>query len=142
VQAPRSVDDDNVLVAIDARIDGVERHGSRVRSGVAADEVRSRPLGPGAKLVDSACAKSVRRPDKGRHLIALEQVREFPYERSLAGAVDADDQDHRRRRFRLNDSGIAVSGPQRGFDRGSERAQKLILRLDQSPPRVRLDFGD
>src|ERR1700682_5665044 len=142
MQAAGSVDDHYVLVAVDTGIDGVERDGRRIRAGVATDEIRTRALGPAAKLVDRPRTESVCRSNQRRHPVALEQVGEFPDEGGLPRTVDADDEDHRWCRPGLNDSWVAVSGSQRSLDRRSQRAEKLILRLDQTAPRLRLYLSD
>jgi len=111
VKPAGGVDDDDVLAAADAGVDGIECDRSRIGAGVAANEVRATALCPRRQLIDCSGAKRVRRPDEDRHLIAPEKIGEFPDEGRLAGSVNPHHEDHRRWRRRADDAWIAVPGP-------------------------------
>ena len=141
VKSAGRVDDDDILSATDAGVDGVERDRGGVGTGVAADELRAGAVGPAAQLIDRAGPERVSGANEYRHLIGLEEVGEFPDERRLPRAVHSHDQENGGSHFRANDAGIAVARSERRFDRFPERQQKLVLALDESAARLSLDLS-
>ena len=100
MKAAGSIHDDDILAAIDSRVDGVERNRGRIRARFAADEIGTCARGPFPQLVYRPSTKGVGRADEDRHLIRLQKVRELPDEGRLAGAVHPDHEHHRRPRRR------------------------------------------
>ena len=96
MQAPGRVDDDHVAAAGDGGFHPVVRDGGRVRAALGAHEVSSGPLRPDLELLLGRRAVSVGRSDDDRAAVLRQPRRELPDRRGLAGAVDADDEDHGR----------------------------------------------
>ena len=97
VQAAGGVDDHDVDALLAAAGDGVERDGAGVRALGAAHELAAGALGPALELLDGGGAEGVGGGDQDALAERLLQVPgELADRRRLAGAVDADDEDHGR----------------------------------------------
>ena len=92
VQATRGVDEHDAVVGTD-RVVGDRR---RIAAALAADEARARALGPDLELLLGRRAEGVGGAERHRAPVLAQLLRELADRRRLAGAVDADDEDHRR----------------------------------------------
>ena len=97
MQAPGGVDDDDVAAARLRRRDGVESDRRRVGAPLRADEVGAGALRPDLELLLGRRAVGVRRSEDDGASRLAQAVRELADRRRLAGAVDSDDEDDRRR---------------------------------------------
>ena len=97
VQAAGGVDDHDVGAALAAAGDGVEGDRAGIGALGALDELDVGALGPALELLDGGGAERVGGADDD---LLAERVAQVPGELAdrgrLAGAVDADDEDHRR----------------------------------------------
>ena len=100
VEAAGGVDDDDVAAARRRRVERVVRDGGRVAAALGADEVRARALRPDLELLLRRGAVRVGRGDEDGAAVLGELRGELADRRRLAGAVDADDEDHGGRRAR------------------------------------------
>ena len=96
VQPAGRVHDDHVAPARLGCGDRVERDGGRVAAALRADEVRIRPLCPDLELLLGCGPEGVGRRDEDAAPVLVELGRELADGGRLAGAVDADDEDHAR----------------------------------------------
>ena len=92
MQPSRGVDDHDVS----ARADRVVGDRGRVAAALAAHELGAGALRPDLELLLGRCAEGVGGADGDRAAVLAELLRELADRRRLAGAVDADDEDHRR----------------------------------------------
>src|SRR3954471_7707853 len=96
VQAAGGVDDDDVDLLLDARLDGVKRHGSRVGAVlVGAHGGDADPGTPRLELVGGGGTEGVGGTEEHLAVLGHEDAGELPDGRRLAGAVDPDDEDDR-----------------------------------------------
>jgi hypothetical protein len=135
VQSAGRVDDDDVDVARDGRIDRVERDGRRITPRSPADEVGAGALRPDAELIDRASAKRVGGADDDALALPSQQVRELADERRLSRPIHAEHEDHGRRVDRQSEGRLGVAGPQRRLDPAAQRLEKLVLCPNVSPLR-------
>src|SRR3954471_6538840 len=97
VEASGGVDDDDVDLLLDARLDGVERHGSRVGAVlVGAHGGDADPGTPRLELVGGGGTEGVGGTEEHLAVLGHEDAGELSDGRRLAGAVDPDDEDDRR----------------------------------------------
>ena len=96
MQPARGVDHDDVGARRDALVDGVERHRRRVGALGSAHHLGAHPRRPGLQLVGGGGAEGVGGAQHDPPAVGDQHPREFADGRGLAGAVDADDQQHRR----------------------------------------------
>ena len=94
MEAAGRVDDHDVAAARHGGLHGVVGDGGRIGAALGADEVRSGPLRPDLELLLRRRPVRVRRGDDDRAAVLREPRRELADRRRLAGAVDADDEDH------------------------------------------------
>jgi hypothetical protein len=124
VQAARRVDDHHVGLAGAAGGDRVEHHGARVGARLLLDDGRAGALRPDAELLDGRRAKGVASGE--HHLLARirEAARQLADGGGLAGAIDADHQQHEWL------VGADVQGllrrQQDGGDRVGQRGDELV----------------
>ena len=90
------VDEHDVAAASRRRLDRVVGDGGRVSPALRADEVRSGAAGPDLELLLGRGAEGVCGGQEDRVVVLAELLRQLADRGRLAGAVDADDEDHRR----------------------------------------------
>ena len=78
--------------------DRIERHGRGIGARLGADEIDVRPLHPDCQLLDGGGAERIGGAHEHRLASRSIPVRELADTGGLAGAVDANDQDHVRPR--------------------------------------------
>ena len=93
---PGGVDDHDVALARAPGLDGVVGDGGGIAAGRGADEVGSGPLGPDLELLLGGGPEGVAGADEDAAAVLPQLLRELAHGRRLAGAVDADDEDHGR----------------------------------------------
>ena len=81
---------------LDALVDGVERHRRRVGALGPAHHLRAHPGRPGLQLVGRGGAEGVGGAEHHAAAVGDQDAGQLADRRRLAGAVDADDQQHRR----------------------------------------------
>jgi hypothetical protein len=96
VQAAGGVDDDDVAAVAPGALDRVVGDGCRVSPALALDELGVGALGPDAELLLCCGAERVCRGHDDGVTVLAEAVGELADRGRLAGAVDADHEDHRR----------------------------------------------
>src|SRR5207253_2108200 len=89
------------------RADRVEGDRGRVAAALGADEVRARARRPDLELLLCRGAKGVRGGDDDRAPVLAELGGELADRGRLAGAVDADDQEHAGPLLQLETAGLA-----------------------------------
>ena len=98
VEAAGRVDDDPVPLPAPGRLHGVERDRGRVRARLVGHELQVEPRGPRPELVDRRRAEGVARGQEDGPALLLEPPGELRRRGRLARPVDADEDDHGRRR--------------------------------------------
>ena len=107
----------------------------QVTSPLAADEARARTLGPDLELLLGRCAERVGRAERHRAPVLAQLLCELADRRRLAGAVDADDEDHGRRVRDVECRGLAEERGDLLCQRARELAQ-ILPRLE-APDQLR-----
>ena len=107
VEAPGRVDDHHVPSARLRRLDRVERDRGGIRSADGADEVRLGARRPDLELLLRGGAERVGGAEDDAQPVLAELRGELADRRRLARAVDADDEDHGRRRGHVQGRGLA-----------------------------------
>ena len=105
--------------------DRVEGEARRVGAGLARDDRGAGAAGPDAQLLDRRGAEGVAGSQHHLEAVGRELGRELADGGGLAGAVDADDQDHKRLSARV-DGERPRDGLKRALDLGREDALDLV----------------
>ena len=126
VQAAGRVDDHDVAAASHTGLHRVVRDRSRIGAALGADEVRPGPLRPDLELLLRRRSVRVGRAHDDRPAVLREPRGELADRRRLAGAVDADDEDHGRlvRRRRAPEPRRRDRSPPRRAPRSDRRARR------------------
>src|SRR5687768_16786644 len=142
MQAASRVDHDDVGVAGDGSVDGVEGDSGRIAPSAPTNEVGAGTVGPHTELVDRAGAKGVGRTDDNTLALPPQQMCQLPDKGSFACPVDAEYENDRRTRRGHTQRRFCVPSPQHRFDTAAQRLEKLILRPDVTTLGLLLDLGD
>ena len=128
VQAAGGVDDEDVDVAADGGIAGIEGDGGGVGAHLMLDDLHVDSLGPDGELFDGSGAEGVAGGDHDGLALGLEILAELGDGSGFAGAVDAGDQD---------DGGAACGefefagfGGPVGFHFGLEEVEGLVAGIN------------
>ena len=133
LQAAGGVDEDGVDAVVDAVLDRLEGHAGGVAALGAADDLDADALAPGGELVDGRGAERVGRAERDREVLGDEDAGDLADGGGLAGAVDADDEDHARVAVGAGD--LERGGPcrcrrARSAPRAAPRAGRRLAALD------------
>ena len=122
LEPPGSVDDQHVVARRGRLLDAVEDDAGRIAAFLAGDHRRADALAPDLQLLDRCGAEGVAGSEQDAIILLLQPVCELADGRRLAGAVDADDEDHVR------------TWKARDFQRLGDRSQDLfdLLGKDRS----------
>ena len=97
VEPTGSVDDHDIVPSRAPGFDRVERDGGGIATRGSADEIGSRPLCPDLELLLRSGPKRVAGADENATPVLTQLLRQLADRRRLSRAVDAHDEDDRRR---------------------------------------------